>query len=103
RKPDCFAHVAKSIRIQCGDLDLNEDEQVRAPISMTICELAAAKHTPPLECMSVNAKQPAEATPTLQHGACVEALSRSAQYWSSYSGYLREIRMRTPMSLEGQN
>ncbi|KAI0797221.1 hypothetical protein BC629DRAFT_1502302 [Irpex lacteus] len=93
RKPDCFRRVANSIRVQCGDLDMDEDERVRAAISMTICELATAKHTPPLECTSVVPLADSSSVGSEAGGPdrCVEALSRSAQYWSSYSGYLREI------------
>ncbi|KAI0089501.1 hypothetical protein BDY19DRAFT_942582 [Irpex rosettiformis] len=93
RRPDCFRRITDSIRVQCGDLDMNEDERVQAAISMTICELATAKHSPPLECSSVIplTDEPSATSQTLRADSCVEALSRSAQYWSSYSGYLREI------------
>lgn len=33
RKPDCFRRVANSIRVQCGDLDMDEDERVRGTLS----------------------------------------------------------------------
>ena len=80
---------------------------------MTLCELATANYqSPPLECASYTLEAQAAgmvATHRLQRD-CVEclwvgshhtymwltssfrALSRSAQFWSSYSGYLREIR-----------
>ncbi|KAL4073485.1 hypothetical protein J3A83DRAFT_4228864 [Scleroderma citrinum] len=56
---------------------------------MTLCELATARHhVPPLECAPFAKGQvPSDHT----QPECVEALSRSAQFWSSYSGYLREI------------
>ncbi|KIK60017.1 hypothetical protein GYMLUDRAFT_44041 [Collybiopsis luxurians FD-317 M1] len=56
---------------------------------MTLCELATAKHHAPMECRGFSGQyedgsdSPAD---------CVNALSRSAQFWSSYSGYLREVR-----------
>ncbi|KAL1706477.1 hypothetical protein EV121DRAFT_278748 [Schizophyllum commune] len=91
RRPDCFKDSAALISARCEELDSREDERVRAAISMTLCELATAKHhTPPLECAPF-----ALGTDVLSSdgavGECVNALSRSAQYWSSYSGYLREI------------
>ncbi|KAJ6499552.1 hypothetical protein C8R47DRAFT_957777, partial [Mycena vitilis] len=91
RRPDCFRRVAAKIRVQCGELEMNEDARVRAAISMTLCELATATHhSLPLECESFTADSDASSART--QGGCVDALSRSAQFWSSYSGYLREVR-----------
>ncbi|ESK88088.1 nuclear fusion protein kar5 [Moniliophthora roreri MCA 2997] len=94
RRSDCFRSVADMIRLRCEHLDMDEQERVKAAISMTLCELATAKHhSIPLECssFSINQHSLLEAiNPDLQ-GECVSALSRSAQFWSSYSGYLREI------------
>lgn len=62
-----------------------------AAISMTLCEIATAKHySLPLEChpFSPEGKDPRDPR---TRSECVDALSRSAQFWSSYSGYLREI------------
>ncbi|KIM55725.1 hypothetical protein SCLCIDRAFT_1220894 [Scleroderma citrinum Foug A] len=68
---------------------MDEQERIYAAISMTLCELATARHyAPPLECAAFAKGQvPSGHT----QAECVEALSRSAQFWSSYSGYLREI------------
>ncbi|KIY51816.1 hypothetical protein FISHEDRAFT_18726, partial [Fistulina hepatica ATCC 64428] len=96
RRPDCFRRTTESIRVQCGQLELDEDARVHAAISMTLCELATAKHhTPPLEC-SAFAFEPSSVlfendVEPLTSRECVNALSRSAQFWSSYSGYLREV------------
>ncbi|KAF8156709.1 hypothetical protein B0H34DRAFT_710251 [Crassisporium funariophilum] len=61
---------------------------------MTLCEVATAKHhSLPLECQpfSLDGRQErGSITPQIQ-GECVDALARSAQFWSSYSGYLREL------------
>ncbi|KAJ3860358.1 hypothetical protein EV359DRAFT_67398 [Lentinula novae-zelandiae] len=105
RSSDCFHKVAGSIRTRCSELDMNEEERVVAAISMTLCELATAKHhAPPLECdifsARLRASGPREGFSDEQEefeadirGNCVNALSRSAQFWSSYSGYLREVPM----------
>ncbi|KAG7446785.1 uncharacterized protein BT62DRAFT_893317, partial [Guyanagaster necrorhizus] len=65
-----------------------------ATISVTLCELPTAKHLSlSLECApfsSENARLYSQGYDDLQ-GKC--ALSRSAQFWSSYSGYLREVRV----------
>nr|GAT54796.1 RING finger protein [Mycena chlorophos] len=90
KRPDCFRRVAARIRLRCEDLETDEDERVSAAIAMTVCEVATATHySLPLECVSfaVDAEPPRN----LNHGECVDALSRSAQFWSSYSGYLREV------------
>lgn len=70
---------------------------------MTLCELEIARLSPPMECQPVKPRT----TPMKRHN-CVEwvsfpissarcpsnhelrALARSAQSWSSYSGYFRE-------------
>ncbi|KAM0788506.1 hypothetical protein ACM66B_001637 [Microbotryomycetes sp. NB124-2] len=55
---------------------------------MAICEIKTARngdeHQVPQECSDW---QDGQATV----GRCVEALSRSPQFWSSYSGYLRQV------------
>ncbi|KAJ7057765.1 hypothetical protein C8F01DRAFT_322306 [Mycena amicta] len=90
RRPDCFRRVAARIRSRCEELETREDERIRAAISMTLCELATATHhSLPLECKSFAVD--AEMSNPQTHGECVDALSRSAQFWSSYSGYLREV------------
>ncbi|KAF5369070.1 hypothetical protein D9758_002978 [Tetrapyrgos nigripes] len=100
RRSDCFRKAAAIIRMQCSELDMSEAERVRAAISMTLCELATAKyHSPPMECFPFSLDHPPQDPDTPKssnyheaQGECVSALSRSAQFWSSYSGYLREIR-----------
>ncbi|KAF8067630.1 hypothetical protein FPV67DRAFT_1416278, partial [Lyophyllum atratum] len=94
RRPDCFRRAAGLIRSHCAQLDMNESERVNAAISMTLCELATAKHySIPLECVPFALDSDALRSPPVfrLQGECVEALSRSAQFWSSYSGYLREV------------
>ena len=77
---------------------------------MTLCEVATAKHNfPPLECAKykIENEDPGfekdettrgecvecvEANPRYHHANSGSSLARSPQYWSSYSGYLREVR-----------
>ncbi|KAF8198577.1 hypothetical protein BJ912DRAFT_1055458 [Pholiota molesta] len=67
---------------------------VAAAITMTLCEVATAKHySLPLECRPYLHDEPtgkARISSKVQ-GECVDSLARSAQFWSSYSGYLREV------------
>ncbi|EKM75799.1 hypothetical protein AGABI1DRAFT_45852, partial [Agaricus bisporus var. burnettii JB137-S8] len=98
-KPDCFRMGAKSIRSQCGEADMDEEQRVIASISMTLCEIATGNHySIPLECHEfrpADPDSPRPPYPSARTGAasqCVDALARSTQFWSSYSGYLREMR-----------
>ncbi|KZT68891.1 hypothetical protein DAEQUDRAFT_711084 [Daedalea quercina L-15889] len=93
RKPDCFRRATGLIQTRCSELDMDEDERISAAISMTLCELSTANHHSPLECVAFSAESRISQTIVKEgsHRSCVEALSRSAQYWSSYSGYLREV------------
>ncbi|TBU43460.1 hypothetical protein BD309DRAFT_990982 [Dichomitus squalens] len=93
KKSDCFRRAANAIQTRCSDLESDEDERVKAAISMTLCEIATAKHTsPPMECAPFESDSNGMyALHAESSGQCVLALSRSAQYWSSYSGYLREV------------
>jgi hypothetical protein len=94
-----------------------------AAIHLTLCEIGTANHLSyPLECDSFNPNAitvPGPLVPDRSNNRsrCVEyahtlaiantfhsdmiyrALSRSAQFWSSYSGYLREIREVSPYSI----
>ncbi|KAI0674450.1 hypothetical protein C8Q78DRAFT_1014830 [Trametes maxima] len=93
-KPDCFRKASSFIRVTCGELEHREDERVKAALFMTLCEIATAEtHSPPMECIPYQLTRGAPHVHHIgsSHGQCVEALSRSAQYWSSYSGYLREV------------
>ncbi|KAH9856462.1 hypothetical protein C2E23DRAFT_807758 [Lenzites betulinus] len=93
-RPDCFRRAAGLIRTGCAELETHEEERVRAALSMTLCELATAEHlSPPMECIPFQVGSDGQTWPYTGDppGKCVEALSRSAQYWSSYSGYLREV------------
>ncbi|PWN96891.1 hypothetical protein FA09DRAFT_361614 [Tilletiopsis washingtonensis] len=80
-KPDCF-RLAVPLT-DCDTLERDPEARVRAAIELTRCELATARLNAPLECLDLSPKRAAE--------ACVEALSRSPQAWSSYSGHLREV------------
>ncbi|KAH9933912.1 uncharacterized protein B0H18DRAFT_605898 [Fomitopsis serialis] len=61
---------------------------------MTLCELSTANHhSPPLECSAFSTEPRASQSAVRgeSHRSCVEALSRSAQYWSSYSVSARSL------------
>ena len=92
RKPDCFRKAARAISTQCADLDMDEDARINgnnravplfqeskhrseAAISMTLCEIATAKHySLPLECrsFSLDDMQGKERKSHQTQGECVE-------------------------------
>ncbi|KAI6132524.1 hypothetical protein EDD16DRAFT_1851803 [Pisolithus croceorrhizus] len=108
RKADCFQDAMSRVKTRCEESHMDEQERIQgtvfpsfqvlssmhriqAAISMTLCELATARHyAPPMECAAFSKGQQSPSSGHAQ-AACVEALSRSAQFWSSYSGYLREL------------
>jgi hypothetical protein len=59
---------------------MTESSRMRAAASLALCDLAQASLSIPAECKGV-----------WHHGRCVEALARSPQHWSTYSGYLRDL------------
>ncbi|KIJ15313.1 hypothetical protein PAXINDRAFT_114956 [Paxillus involutus ATCC 200175] len=99
RKPDCFQDAISIVKARCEESRMDEQERVQAAISITMCELATARHySPPMECAAFarggyKPSSPLSSPSAQAQARCVEALSRSAQFWSSYSGYLREMRM----------
>ncbi|KZO91661.1 hypothetical protein CALVIDRAFT_460759, partial [Calocera viscosa TUFC12733] len=91
QKPDCYKEVAARLKLQCED-DIPENDRIQAAIRFTLCELSTARaHSHPLECASFVISEVEPSFEEESTSSCVEALSRSTQHWSSYSGYLREI------------
>ncbi|KDN48814.1 hypothetical protein RSAG8_02801, partial [Rhizoctonia solani AG-8 WAC10335] len=87
-RSDCFRDASSVLYSSCESLDFEPSERVKVAVEMTLCELATAEQVSlPLEC-----KNTRTASSHRSVSQCVEALARSAQHWSSYSGYLREIR-----------
>ncbi|KIK94203.1 hypothetical protein PAXRUDRAFT_784366 [Paxillus rubicundulus Ve08.2h10] len=93
RKPDCFQDAISLVKARCEESRMDEQERIQAAISITMCELATARHySPPMECAAfARGGYKPSSTSAQSQARCVEALSRSAQFWSSYSGYLREM------------
>ncbi|KAH6909513.1 hypothetical protein BKA70DRAFT_201622 [Coprinopsis sp. MPI-PUGE-AT-0042] len=93
KQPDCFAQVGKALQFRCSEPDLDSPHRISAAIAMTLCEVATGQHySLPLECRPFTLGNLRDLAPHPNlHGPCVDALSRSTQLWSSYSGYMREI------------
>ncbi|KAG9007343.1 hypothetical protein FRB94_014465 [Tulasnella sp. JGI-2019a] len=92
-EPDCFGSETASVLERCGEeLELSDNERVQFAIGMTLCELKTAKHnTPPLECRAFSSNNRVAFDRRSTQSSCVAALARSAQFWSSYSGYIRQV------------
>ncbi|KAG9077450.1 hypothetical protein FS749_010653 [Ceratobasidium sp. UAMH 11750] len=83
-RSDCFKDASLALHANCESLDFDSDARIKSAVQMTLCELTTAEHVSvPLECKSI--------TPETSPRMVSQALARSAQHWSSYSGYLREI------------
>lgn len=67
----------EALPASCESMD--EPTRMSTAARLTLCDLAAGGLSIPYECR----------TDRIQ--ACVEALARSPQHWSSYSGYLRDL------------
>ncbi|CAO1615922.1 unnamed protein product [Sympodiomycopsis kandeliae] len=104
-KSDCFLEAASRVKAICQQGLENDDpnHKIRFAIALTKCELATARLKAPLECEGIslksskggerleNSKVGSESYDThFSLTTCVEALSRSSQFWSTYSGYIRE-------------
>ncbi|CED83081.1 Nuclear fusion protein, KAR5 [Phaffia rhodozyma] len=104
-KPDCFRAVAADFRADCATSSgsqIDGDARARVAISLTLCDLNSARLSPPMECTPFKSsadgcvKEDRECARqnkdemNISQARCIEALARSAQMWTSYSGYLRE-------------
>ncbi|EPQ30978.1 uncharacterized protein PFL1_01167 [Pseudozyma flocculosa PF-1] len=81
------------VKSQCGDeLDSNALDKSLAAIRLAACDLTSALQPLPLECSGIlDAEANASQVGEQSLSSCVQALSRSPQAWSSYSGYLRDV------------
>ncbi|SPO35817.1 uncharacterized protein PSFLO_01288 [Pseudozyma flocculosa] len=93
RKHDCHAEAMVKVKSQCGDeLDSNALDKSLAAIRLAACDLTSALQPLPLECSGIlDAEANASQVGEQSLSSCVQALSRSPQAWSSYSGYLRDV------------
>ncbi|KAG5438512.1 hypothetical protein PCANB_002616 [Pneumocystis canis] len=81
RKPSCFRSTISSLLSTCekSDSDLHEDEKLVFAVKLTLCELDTAHIEIPEICRQESSRQ------------CVKELEKRPQWWTSYSGYFRDI------------
>lgn len=87
--PSCFYLTLSSLPSSspCETLSRSDTSRIEVAAGMAICELRTAGNGEgrvPRECGDWQDGKS-------KVGGCVEALARSPQHWSSYSGYLREV------------
>ncbi|BFZ59769.1 karyogamy protein [Saitoella coloradoensis] len=85
RQPSCFRTAVLKVVEFCQRSEVEEvddADRVRFAAGLTICEFEAAGVEGPIECS--HGEKGA--------GACVKALERRPQWWTSYSGNYRETR-----------
>ena len=75
---DCFRDAAFKLSKKCL-IELQYNEKISFAIELTLCELKTASLDPPLECLQHDNQE-----------KCVNALSRIPQWWTSFSGYVKE-------------
>ncbi|VDB92506.1 unnamed protein product [Peniophora sp. CBMAI 1063] len=74
---------------RCDKHVLDEQAQQRAAVSMAVCEIqSASDNIVPAECTYFATENAYDGVP---HANCLNALARTDRYWTSYSGYHREI------------
>ncbi|KAG4305254.1 hypothetical protein PORY_001424 [Pneumocystis oryctolagi] len=81
RKPSCFRSSISSLISMCEklDSDLHENEKLAFAVKLTLCELDTARVEVPKICRQEDFKQ------------CVKELEMRPQWWTSYSGYFRDV------------
>ncbi|CCJ31104.1 unnamed protein product [Pneumocystis jirovecii] len=81
RKPSCFRFSVSSLISTCEklDSDLHEDEKLAFAVRLTLCELDTAHVEVPETCRQKNFQK------------CVKELETRPQWWTSYSGYFRDV------------
>ncbi|GAA6012804.1 hypothetical protein JCM11491_002567 [Sporobolomyces phaffii] len=85
--PSCFFLALSSLpsTSPCEVLGQSDSYRSETAVKMALCEIGTIENgRAPRECTEWSDKRG-------KVGLCVEALSRSPQFWASYSGYLREI------------
>lgn len=110
-KPDCFQKALAAFELQCGEYFRGDQIQkiqseskahnscywlaaltnlplrpLAAAVALTQCDLSTANQHLPSECQGISSKPPQSSL-----SRCIEAISRSPQQWSTYSGYTREL------------
>ncbi|RIA86250.1 hypothetical protein C1645_878771 [Glomus cerebriforme] len=81
KKHDCFKEATMALKNGCKDIDLSNNDKMQYAVRLTKCELATANLAFPMECDGFDHNI----------GKCIESISRTPQFWTTYSGYFREV------------
>ncbi|KAI9365463.1 hypothetical protein DFJ73DRAFT_807870 [Zopfochytrium polystomum] len=78
----CFREAAKALKAGCSSVHSTDEEKIEYAVRLTNCEIRTASVEPPPEC---------ENGQKFSIKKCIEIYASSAQLWTSYSGYLRDV------------
>ncbi|GES84636.1 nuclear fusion protein [Rhizophagus clarus] len=81
KKQDCFKEATITLKNGCRNINLSNNDKMQYAIRLTKCELAIANLAFPMECDDFDQ----------DIGKCIESISRIPQFWTTYSGYFREV------------
>ncbi|KAJ3091020.1 hypothetical protein HK102_001931 [Quaeritorhiza haematococci] len=91
----CFRMAAQELKEGCRKVHVDDYEKTIYAIRLTLCEIATANLSPPVECIKFDEFHDFAWTGKEKRNVpaakCVEALSRNNILWTSYSGYSREV------------
>ncbi|ORX56287.1 hypothetical protein DM01DRAFT_1017657 [Hesseltinella vesiculosa] len=75
KRGNCFLAIVTTIEKDCSSLIVNDTGRVELALRFTLCELSTSHIDIPGECQPLS-------HPT----ACVQALAKTPQLWTTYSG-----------------
>ncbi|CAB5392557.1 unnamed protein product [Rhizophagus irregularis] len=81
KKHDCFKEATTTLKNGCKNVNLSNNDKMQYAIRLAKCELATANLAFPMECDDIDHDV----------GKCIESISRIPQFWTTYSGYFREV------------
>ncbi|RGB26234.1 hypothetical protein C1646_427698 [Rhizophagus diaphanus] len=81
KKHDCFKEATTTLKNGCKNVNLSNNDKMQYAIRLAKCELATANLAFPMECDDFDHDV----------GKCIESISRIPQFWTTYSGYFREV------------
>ncbi|EXX55175.1 hypothetical protein RirG_227710 [Rhizophagus irregularis DAOM 197198w] len=81
KKHDCFKEATTTLKNGCKNVNLSNNDKIQYAIRLAKCELATANLAFPMECDDIDHDV----------GKCIESISRIPQFWTTYSGYFREV------------
>jgi hypothetical protein len=82
-RPSCYRNATLMLIHDCHSIanDLTEDKKAEYAVALTLCELNTAGVEGPPSCLQGS----------FQAALCLRSLESKMQWWTSYSGYYRDV------------